>query len=170
MMSVVNTCVHIILRPSSLILMGLYEDNMKICSYQQVGCTFGFESRWYGLFHDVFSDNTGMNWIPFKIHWVLISLHIRMYIILAYVHPNMYTHFPPLPQQLLCPNILSDQDFMVHVEHSFQIQLCCTWCASCVDPKPKQNLFTNSPRPPPPLDCNFARLSTQQCVLDVYCT
>jgi len=40
-----RTCVHIISRPSSLILMGLYADNMKICSYQQVGCTFGFESR-----------------------------------------------------------------------------------------------------------------------------
>jgi len=46
---VVNTCVHIISCPSSLILLGLYEDNMTICSYQQVGCNVGFDSWWYDI-------------------------------------------------------------------------------------------------------------------------
>ena len=66
---VVNTYVHVISCPSSLILMGLYEDNMTIRTYQQVGCTFGFESYWYGLLYNVtvceynfareFSDSNG---------------------------------------------------------------------------------------------------------------
>ena len=69
---VVNTCVHLISDPSSLILMSLYEDNMRICSYQQVSYTFGFESWGYGLFHDVivceynftlnFSESHGHEW------------------------------------------------------------------------------------------------------------
>ena len=42
-----NTCVHITLCPSALILMGLYEDNMTIHSYQQAGCNVRFDSRWY---------------------------------------------------------------------------------------------------------------------------
>jgi len=32
--------------------MGLYEDNMTICTYQQVSRTFGFESKWYGRLYN----------------------------------------------------------------------------------------------------------------------
>jgi len=32
-----------------MILMGSYDDNMTIYSYQQVGCDIGFDSWWYDI-------------------------------------------------------------------------------------------------------------------------